>query len=207
MEIIMITENKLKVMLTSADLKEFSLRTEDLDYSNADTKHMFWDILSQAKHTFGFDTDGKRVLVQLYPSRAGGCEMFITKLGDASYAESEENGTRGRPLLHCKTAHRQPTAQNGQGVFSFQRMTDVLAVCRRLENIGYEGESEAYLGDDRRVYLFLSERDSVGFLPLDEYSFLAEYGTPENPERVRRYVIEHAKALCESRAVEQLAKF
>ena len=81
MEIIMINENKLKVMLCKEDLSHFELSPEQLDYSNTETKRMFWDVLSRAKHQTGFDTDGQRVLVQLYPSKEGGCEMFVTKIG------------------------------------------------------------------------------------------------------------------------------
>ena len=80
MEIIMISDSKIKVMLSADDLKGFDLDTASLDYSNTETKRMFWDILSRAKHSIGFDTDGHRVLVQLYPSRCGGCEMFVTRL-------------------------------------------------------------------------------------------------------------------------------
>ena len=63
MEIIMISESKLKVMLTSEDLQAFELEAEDLDYGNTETKRMFWDVLGRAKNSVGFDTDGQRVLV------------------------------------------------------------------------------------------------------------------------------------------------
>ena len=44
MELIIINDKKLKIMLTENDLAEFSLNADNLDYSNADTKKMFWDI-------------------------------------------------------------------------------------------------------------------------------------------------------------------
>ena len=48
MEIIMISDSKIKVMLNADDLKGFDLDTSSLDYSNTETKRMFWDILSRA---------------------------------------------------------------------------------------------------------------------------------------------------------------
>ena len=91
----MISDNKLKVMLCQEDLKHFELKAEELDYSNTETKRMFWDVLSQAKHQTGFDTDGQRVLVQLYPSKEGGCEMFVTKIGLLS------SSCNRKPSINC----------------------------------------------------------------------------------------------------------
>ena len=102
MEIIMISDCKLKVMLGEEDLKQFEIKAEQLDYSNTETKRMFWDILNRAKHQTGFDTDGQRVLVQLYPSKQGGCEMFVTKIG-LLYSENEEES----PKYNCSEKDNQ----------------------------------------------------------------------------------------------------
>ena len=102
MEIIMISNSKLKIMLCEEDLRQFELKADQLDYSNTDTKRMFWDVLSKAKHKTGFDTDGQRVLVQLYPSKEGGCEMFVTKIGSlcASKAQNKiSNETKNEAQL------------------------------------------------------------------------------------------------------------
>ena len=209
MEIIMISETKLKIMLSAEDLKEFELEAESLDYSNTETKRMFWDVLSRAKHSVGFDTDGHRVLVQLYPSREGGCEMFITRLGllcrEEGRAEEEEypptviasgkGHSRARGNSELKTA------------FVFNTMEGLLAVCRRLAAIAYDGDSEAFVGDDRRYYLFLSELESSSYLPLDEYAFIGEYGTQENALSLRHLISEHAKTICDKEAVACLAQF
>ncbi len=209
MEIIMISETKLKVMLTAEDLKEFDLESVSLDYSNTETKRMFWDVLSRAKHSVGFDTDGHRVLVQLYPSRSGGCEMFITRLGEiARTADDTEDEDRLSAVITSKKpkASSRPQASIS-AAFGFETMEYMLAVCRRLDALRYEGESQAYLGDDRRCYLFLSDLETSAYLPLDEYSFISEYGTQENVASLRHFVGEHAKAICTSDAVACLAQF
>ena len=90
MEIILISESKLKIALREEDLASFEIRADELDYSNTETKRMFWDLLTRAKHKTGFDTDGQRVLVQLYPSKDGGCEMFVTKIGLLDEAKDEK---------------------------------------------------------------------------------------------------------------------
>ena len=200
MEMIMIDESKLKVMLTKEDLAEFDMEAEELDYGTTETKRMLWDLLNRAKHTIGFDTDGYRVLVQLYPSRAGGCELFITKIASVCYdcAEEEEGDL---PPLSSKSFVKSKARPRA---FGFDRLEWLLTVCRRLREGGYAERSEAYIGDDRRYYLFLNGTDPMGYVPLDEYSFISEYGTTENAEATRGFLCEHGKAICEEGAVEQL---
>ena len=206
MEIIMISECKLKLMLAREDLAEFELDAEQLDYSKTETKRMFWDILNRLKRKVGFQTDGHRVLVQLFPSRDGGCEMFITKFADArrdgGENETQAPSEREVPLLHYKPSHRETGGK--PGAFSFDNLEWMLTVCRRLLGIGYAGESSAYIGDESRYFLFLEGLDPTGYLPLDEYSFIAEYGQVENVEALRDFLCEHGRILCRGDAVDVL---
>ena len=212
MEIIMISESKLKVMLDAEDLQSFSITADELDYNNTETKRMFWEVLNRAKQSSGFQTDGHRVLVQLYPSRSGGCEMFISKLGLICHSEREEDGEPTLTAMIAKNPRMQsskPSHTNSanSAVFGFDSMACLLAVCRRLESLAYDGESEAYLGEDRRCYLFLSDLALSPYLPFDEYSFIGEFGTPENLNSLRHYVQEHASPICTDGAVACLSQF
>ncbi len=45
-----------------------------------------------------FETEGARLLIQLYASRTGGCEIFVTKLGDQN-AETEALSAPEEALL------------------------------------------------------------------------------------------------------------
>ena len=212
MEIIMISDSKIKVMLSADDLKGFDLNTASLDYSNTETKRMFWDILSRAKRSIGFDTDGHRVLVQLYPSRCGGCEMFVTRLSSLCDLEKGEQSDRTEiePVINHlppKKNLKRERSEGHVGAFAFENIENMISVCRRLANMGYDGESDAYVDENKRSYLFLSDLEPCAYLPLDEFSFISEYGTAENEEATRSYVSEHAKEICKSRAVEELARF
>ena len=82
MDYIMINESKLKIMLEAKDLEEWDIRIDELDYSNPYAKIIFEEILDYAKSNLGFDSDGRKVLLQLYPSKDGGCELFITRMGE-----------------------------------------------------------------------------------------------------------------------------
>ena len=84
MELILINEKKLKIMLTPEDMREYEIDCESVDYARAETRRAFWSILDEAKHRTGFDAASERVYIQLYPSREGGCEMFVTRLSCAA---------------------------------------------------------------------------------------------------------------------------
>ena len=206
MELIVINESKLKVILSSDDLDEFSLNNDTLDYSNAETKKMFWDILSRAKKATGFSADGHRVLVQLYPSKSGGCEMFIIKLGPLGgecYCDRKEK--EGDIVgIHCKPSHKKLMGNSRTGVFGFDQLSSLLSVCRRLRDIGYEGNSAVYRCDQKKYHLFLDGLDSYSFMPPDEFTFINEYGSVENIETMSYYIEEHGSVICPSNAVEIL---
>ena len=204
----MISDNKLKVMLCEEDLRHFELKAEQLDYSNTDTKRMFWDVLSKAKHQTGFDTDGQRVLVQLYPSKEGGCEMFVTKIGLLSSPDAHKSDKLNKHE-HCLLPASKTFKENNIlnfSLFSFEKTEDLLNVCRRLDAIGYIGESSAYFGENGQKYLLLSDIDFDDYAPPDEFSFILEYAKLENKENFNYYLAEHGKPICNSDAVSLLAR-
>ena len=94
MELILISDSKLKIMLSPDDMKDFDLDCDSVDYSKTETRRAFWSILDEAKHRTGFDAASQRIYIQLYPCRQGGCEMYITKIGSSKGSEifrSEQN--------------------------------------------------------------------------------------------------------------------
>ena len=205
MDMIMISDRKLKVMLTQKDLDGYGIHTEDLDYANTDTKRMLWDLLSLAKRRVSFNTDGQRVLLQLFPSRDGGCEIFVSKLGMLPREDpSAPADLYAEPVLHCKREYTSEPSPQRVGAFRFESVELLLAVCRRLYGIGYGGESAAYAGDNRFYYLLLDGMDTTGYLPFDEFSFIREYGTSESAEGALHFLSEHGSLLCPSDAVRIL---
>ena len=203
MEFIRINESKLKVMLSKNDLEEFDIKTDELDYSNTETKRMFWDIIGRAKKSVGFCCDGVRVLVQLYSSRDGGCEMFVSKLENISSSIDDGNSQS----LCYKPLYKKGETECRTGAFSFERLEWLISVCRRLLGIGYSEESSAYAGEDGKFYLFLGGLDATGYFAVDEYSFISEYGSAENTEVIKRFLTEHGSVICTSDAVKILSAF
>lgn len=200
MDLIRINENKLKIMLTPLDMQSYELCADELDCTNIETREAFRSIMDEARNRTGFDAGGNQIYVQLYPSKSGGCELFVTKLG----LLCEKNHAAGR-------ASKAPTEQKTEryAVFSFEKLDHLLRVCRQLKPEATKLQSAVYHGEEGCYYLLLWQYGKDRYTPLFDratLAFLHEYGTPKDASAMRLYIKEHADAVCERRAVETLAK-
>ena len=217
MELIRIGDSKLKITLTSDDMTQYDLDCDTMDYDNTETRKAFRDILDRAKHATGFDAAGDRVFVQLYPSKKGGCEMYVTKLGLVCAERREgERTTRTSAARVTHTNHPttavSPQSESGEererlGAYRFEGLEPLLSVCRQLVARGYAAHSSAYRDEKARYYLLLCERAGAFGTPVGEYAFITEFGTPENARTVRLYISEHGSVICEGNAVATLSRF
>ncbi len=143
MELLRINDRKLKVMLTKEDLADLSLTCDTIDYDNTETRRAFWSILDEAKHKTGFDAAKDKVYVQVYPSRSGGCEIYVTRLSE---------GTASAPVSFCKSLFPERT------LFRFEKLEDMLSACACLAECGFASCSSAYC-ETHAYYLFVGRDD------------------------------------------------
>ena len=192
MELILINENKLKITLSECDMKQYDLDCSTIDYDNTETRRAFWSILDEAKHKTGFDAARGRIFVQLYPSRAGGCEMYVTKLAQRADGDGGERPHALLPLSRRSIA------------YTFDSLDLLIAVCRRLCEMGSTCKSEAHRLDSGKYLLFLDEPEENAYIGLSENSFLDEFGTRENFKNARILCHEHGICICPEGAAEIL---
>lgn len=197
MEWIRISTNKLKIMLTREDAERYALCPDTADYADALTRRAFKAILTDVKRETGFEAADDKLYIQMYPSREGGCELFITKMG------IEISSTRAPSTYKIQKAPSDPPHR--RLAFCFGDVGSLIAVCRRLTALHFAGESTAWLDDSHRYWLRLLEVGDPLFARAD-YAFVAEYGEIESPDTAETILEEHGKLLCDKRAVETLGK-
>ena len=185
MELLPIGEDKLKVTLSPQDMENYRLQA-DADWDDTGTRKALWSILDEAKKRCGFDAARERVLVQIFPSPAGGCEMFVTRVGGHADPDTDEVRLPDPPLKE----------RLGSRACFFDELRDMLAFCRLLCDSGYKGESEAYICEDGRPLLIYCGGDIRA----------AEYGSVTDIADIEYYICEHAEMICRENAVETLAK-
>ena len=183
MELIVISENKLKVMLTADDMRHYNLDCDTIDSGNAPARRAFRSILEDARAQTGFDTGKEKIFVQLYPGKSGGCEMFVTKLG-ATKAEEEKLS----PL------RKEPTPT--EYAYVFPALSHLLLASRRLKEQG-GGSARAFVDRDRREFFLVLSED----VPA-----LAEYEGRKCKSREIPYILEYCRCFCRD-AAAVLAEF
>ena len=103
MELIIISQSKLKIMLSPPDMQHYELQADNLSCATEQTRRAFRHIFDDARSQVGFETEGERLFVQLYASRDGGCEIFVTKMGETQplsldVRETNDPGDHTPPL-------------------------------------------------------------------------------------------------------------
>ncbi len=182
-------------MLTPQDMEYYELCNEDIDYDSTETRRAFWQILDEVKHKTGFDAAGDKVFIQLYPSREGGCEMYVTKLDEVPSLPGGQTGlpSNVRATRSC--------------CYVFSTLDKLLRVCRILLCGHYKEESSAYALDDGSYALVLCDggKSKPSFLGApDTYSFIEEFGTRARAKEKLIFFKEHGTCLCDKDAVKEL---
>ncbi len=182
MEIIRIGSDKLKLILTDGDLKKYSLKFEGLDYDNTETRRVLWQILDEAKKETGFDAAAERTLVQAYPGRRGGCEIYVTRLAERTRGNGREE------------------------VYRFQEADALFKVADIAAARGEEYASALYREEEAYYLLVLLPR-SAKESQLSSLSFIEEYAERLKGSGTLAYIREHGECLIEKGALEKLHGF
>lgn len=188
-ELILINTSKLKIMLTPDDMKKYSLDIDKMNYDNTETRRVFWNILDTAKHETGFDAASDRVCIQVYPSKGGGCEMYVTKLGSEKHERTEEKA------LGCITNNEEMPCDD---TYVFETLSELLQFCHSASMSGFSGESNLYT-DGKRYYLTFTQKCEK--VPCGEFA------KKVRSTFAKQYFAERCKVICKTDAIAKMASF
>ena len=209
MELIRINARKLKIMLTPSDMCHFELDSESFGENNAQTHRAFQLLFEEIRRQTDFEADENLISIQYFPSKEGGCEMFISRLpGDE--ADVEEANTALPIRLAKESLQLRPQKKNGgsfkrECAYRFKELSELLRVCHRLCLLGFLCESAAFRDDRGDYFLILTVFTATPFSTPEELDFVVEYGQIENAAVLRVYIKEHATLICDGNAVARLA--
>ena len=184
MEHILISPGKLKLMLTKSDLDKYHLDTAELEGEHTHTRRAFRALLSDVKRVAGFDAAIDKVFIQLYPSRDGGAEIYITRL---------------MPAPENTRASRQIVTE----VYRFPSLSALLAACSHADAAYSPRHSSAWHADDGAYYLIITEIPDSQREQLCRSMRTFGHNLPYSVSSA--YVSEHAKCIAEKDAIYTLA--
>ena len=87
MKIEKISENKIRILITAADLKKKNIDINDLYYDDTKAQNLFWELLYEAYLEESFDVDNSKLIVEVAPVSHDSFELSTSKLSSkyASY--------------------------------------------------------------------------------------------------------------------------
>lgn len=202
MELIRISDRKLKIMLTPLDMCHFELNPDRFGEDSAQMHRSFRLLLSEVRKQTDFKADDNHLSVQYFPSRGGGCEMFICNLQD-----SDDPPAAPLPPTSCELRpyKRRGGSFRRECAYRIERLDHLLAVCQRLSAHTSVCESSVFRDEGGDYFLFLTVLAASPYTTPEELGFLPEYGTQENASILRIYIREHATVICQENAVRELS--
>ncbi len=210
MELIVINENKLKVMMNKTDMKTYGLDENEFHCSITNTRAILDKILHNSPIRTGFEniSNDDKILIQLYPDKNGGCELYVTKImlderEDELFMPRENEE---RYLLPKYTAKKQ-----GMKIpivsYKFDKLEYALKAAKEMIQRNYNGASSFYRDYEGKYFLFVNNSKNETSENQVTIDFLSEFGELWNLENSQMLLTEHGTCIFKENAIEQLVEF
>ncbi len=208
-----IDDDKLKILLTSEDLKERGLKLADLKYGNKETGDLFQEIIQEAIFECEFDIEEKTVLVEAIPVSFNTIEVIVTKIEEGSIAEE----MAGKMDLINKIRERVHTGNKKEPIKkekskSAKKVEDILIkfedlddVCNASKNIirYFDGKDKLYKYENEYYLVLHTNTNKIEIEDSFIYNAVREYGEIIN--NLSYYFIqEHGEIILKEKVVSRL---
>ena len=193
MEFLLVGESKIKIVLTEEERASYGLDASAPDISGPGARRSFWRILDMAKKDVGFDPSGDKILIQLYPIKTGGCEIFVTKLGILPESSARLVSKSNKVAMLSKK----------NSLYAFDDYEDLIKAARAVRAVSGDilPQSDVFVSDDR--YFLSIEEYGKGGEPL-EFPCILEFGNGLAAD-VFIYILEHAVRLTNGDGIERFS--
>lgn len=203
MELIKISQSQLKIMLTSEDMDRFELDCISAENNTYKARTAFRNILAEAKIISGFDAGNDKVFIQLYPSKQGGCEMYVSK---TEFSADDSPSGEEYEYLPDKCEEKAEMKRDGYCAYRFPTLCRLISACRELQNLSsIICNSTLWIDENNRYHLLIKTVDGQKSSEECIDSAVSEYGDSENHEIFLVYIDEHGKELRRDDAVKVIA--
>ena len=204
MEYISIGKSKLMITLSKEDMREYGI--PERGGSGEENTERLRKMLNKIEKNTGFEVMGLGVEVRCFPSKCGGCELYLFR------SPCVENGRRiyeaGKTVAERSTERKaasafkintigekrdpQPFYADDFVVYRFEKLEDAALLCKRLNACKYRGRSDLYyiknsaLPSQKHYYL----------ITACEMSYANEYNGAPASRKFYYFVKEHGRLIC-----------
>lgn len=192
MEFLKIGKNKLKITLTTDELKRYKLDKIGADDDLAPHRRALFRVIDLAGQKVGFSPGAEKLLLQFYPTCRGG-EIFVTKL--SILTEAQKNIISRSDNLTTATRTRR--------AYFFNTLADAIALSKSISSkCDPPSDSALYITEFGTAVLEVVEYP--GDESTTEFPELSEFSDRLTSEFFA-YLREHSIPLYEKNAIKNLA--
>ena len=204
MKIERISHNKIKVILSADDLKEWNIDFDSLSYSSIEAQEMFWSLMEQAERETGFYVDDSQLIIEAMPFDAEGFVIIITRVDDEDDFESIHKYIKNKyRKSELKVKKRNKKTSTNKLIYIFSEFDHVCDACKRLLSVSID-DSALYQHKDF-YYLVLTKNSALDIHLEEIETMLVEYGKKVNYPLIQEgFLNEHGTKIIENDAIDIL---
>ena len=195
MEFLLVGDSKLKIVMSDTEVAAHGLSSAASAVDSPTTRRSFWRVLKLAEGEVGFNPTDDKVLVQFYPMKNGGGELFVTKLGLLSDSSARTVARSDRVAI---LSHRC-------GYYRFDSLGDLISATAALRATVRDTPplTDVYIDQHCRYYLSVDEYGKGG--EPSEYPVLTEYAKWLTAD-LSAYIAEHCLRLSDGDGIALFAE-
>ncbi|PAD68279.1 adaptor protein [Bacillus sp. 7586-K] len=157
--------DKIKIFLTTDDLKDRGLTKEDLWKDSLKVHQLFRDMMNEASEELGFKAHGP-IAVEVYSLHAQGMVVIVTK----SQAENEIDEDFSDDYIEMQVK----LDENFDIIYEYDSFEDIIQCAKYLVHLQINGGM--IVNYNNKFYLLLNDNQDINIDNL--VAILAEYGSP-----------------------------
>lgn len=193
MKIEKLNENKIKITLSSEDLKARNIDVQSFIYNSPESQDLFWDVMREAEKEYGFNVDESMVYVEAAATTTGIFTLTVTK---TSNSLNQSNIKSHFKKQNYKLKRKSVNTPLDNSIYKFTSFDDICDFCKN-SNIDNFTETSLYALNSE-YYLFVSNVPTSNIL---------EYATKEkNTEILVAKLSEYGKKLIEKNALQKISQ-
>ena len=206
MKIEKLTENKIRVIVNSEDLKNNNLDYQTIMEKPIESQKLFLEMLLKAEKEVGFYTEGCKLLVEAFSSSDGLFVFTITKYVEKPI--TPPNKLKVTPKKKIKHVNPKSTTS----IYQFSSFEEFCEFCTAIHNTACQSKQLAknialYLFNDT-YYLILSNINTESVYIHIFYSTISEFASlASHSETFKMKLLEHGKAIMKRNAIETGIKY
>ena len=207
MKIEKLTENKIRVIINSEDLKNNNLDYQTIMEKPIESQKLFLEMLLKAEKEVGFYTEGCKLLVEAFSSSDESFVFTITKYVEKTV--TPPNKLKVTPKKKVKNVNPKSTTS----IYAFPNFEEFCDFCSAIHNTGKIHSKQLaknislYLFNDT-YYLVLSEIHTDNTNMPAFYSIISEFANLiSHSETFKIKLFEHGKAVMKKNAIETGIKY